>query len=273
MNTKGQEAINTVLNVFIQLVVVLLVFFGIFTYVQDTYTDDTFERTYIAKDIALALEAIQTGQGNSVLLYEKDTNSYTFNFAKDFMQIYNAVDNPNPSPYFRTTASYSVDRNFKFSNLTLDYMGIEIHPTLVKTNNKLNVFESTADYNLKLYSYKDVNTTGESKNYVFGTDSDDDRFEDYVRILVGQLGYQFTFSTAASANFIISKSSEDNIIFAPATKEKRKLASIIANKLIEQEEDCVILPSKNNIFTIKIKEGNEAKLTSILKKSFEEYYD
>lgn len=275
MNHSGQTGINLALNVFIQLIIVISIFLAIFTYVQNIYTDDSFERSYIAKDIALALEAIQTPQGNTQLYYTKDTNSYTFLFEKDIIKVFNAVDQPQPPPFLIAASSFSVDESLGFKDSELKYTGAEVHPVLVKTNNQILAAMPGTDYNMKLYTSKKTDTSKEPKDLIFSTDSKDADFRRYVQAVVlnlnSALNTKFVF-LEKSPDFIITDTPGLNIIYSPATKEKRKLANMIANRFLLQDYDIVILPSQNNVFVISIEEELQKTLQDILKDSFKEYY-
>lgn len=270
MTEEGETGTKMSLDVLIHLLIGVVIFFAIFTYVQNIYTDDSFERDYIAKDLALAVDALQVPQGNTVMFYAKDTDSYSFVFKDNRVQVFSMIDQPEPPAYLRGMSVFSVDRNFEFQDSELKTTGLAISPSIIKTDNMLYAAGPEEPYNLGLYSYEDVNTSREPKDLIF-TGKDNLFVEALVRHLNSALGTVFLFSTN-NPRFVILKSVDENIIYSPSDLKNRKLASLIANKFMEKGHDFVILPSKDIIFTIKVEEGIATKLQIVLEESFREFY-
>lgn len=266
------EAVKLMMNVFVQIVIVAFIFILLLLYMQNIYKDDTIEKNYIAKDLALSIEAVQAPQGNTQLIYAKDIDSYTILFKEGRVQVFDARDQPEPPAFLRGISSYSIDKDVEFEDIKLKYSEKGVQPVMVKTDNQI-LMNPIGEYgSLKLYSYEDIDTKQQPKNYKFYTND----FQEYVEAQVDNLnsipGTQFSFSSI-NPDFMISKSYDENIIYCPANKEKRKLASLIANDLIDHGTDVLILPSKNDVFTIRIQEESISKLSNALKESFKEYYD
>jgi len=273
MTDQNEEGIQGMLNQLVSLIIIVLIFAAILTFLAlRVYKDDSFEKNHIAKDMALALEAIQTGQGNTILSYTKYTDSYSFAFKQGIVQNYKTQEKKLPLDFMAVSSTFSIDQNIKFTEKEMNHTGTDIHPNLIKTGNNLYAETPDKEYNLNLHYYEDINTSTQPKTYTFSTDSKDEQFKEYVKTLTNQPGYQFSYKEHTDTDFVITESKE-NIIYAPQTKEKRKLASIIANKLIEKGENAAILPSGNERFTIKIKKELASQLTSILQESFKQYYE
>jgi len=269
-----EEGMSMMLNVLIQIVIAALIFISIFIYIQNIYTNDSFEKRYLAKDLALAIEAIQTPQGNTVINYAKDTDSYSIVFKDNRVEVFSRQDQPEPPSFLRGISGFFTDNSFRFENTDLSYAGAGIQPILIKTDNELIAAIPGMQYSTELYNIRAVDTSKEQKNYTFSADPEE--LEDYVKTTVSELNSQLEVSFTyyeENPDFIISESQEENIIYVPASKTKRKLASIIANKFIEQGKIVLILPSGNNRFTIKIEKGLTAQLSAVLRDSFKEYYN
>ena len=276
-----EEGVRTIWDKLIQLIIIATIFGLLLAFLNSIYTDDTFEKRYTAKDLALALEAIQIPQGNTALVYQKDTDRYTLMFEQGRVQVFKITDQPEPPIFLRGISYFSTDKNIIFRNTTLtptNYLNYleKTQPLLIKTGNNLEAADQSTEYNLKLYYIKETSTVKEQKDLKFSTNSPDQQFQSFVQIMLNEInaaaGAQLSYSET-EADIMITKTSQTNIIYAPQTEEKRKLANIIANKFIEQGTDIVILPSKNEVFTIQISEEAIPKLSGNLKEAFEEYYE
>jgi hypothetical protein len=273
--SEEEGGIRLALDVFVQLTVSVLIFLAVFSYIQSIYTDDTFEREYLAKDIALEVEAIQVPQGNSVVAYRKDTNNYDFFFRENKVEVFESIDGQEPSAYLKAVSGFSVYDDINFRDSEQSILGLGLKPTLLKTDNKISALLPGEQYSLELYSYGKTDTSKEPKDYIFFVDSGDEELTGSVSAAVESMNYLLETKFSYSKNnpsFLISKSKSENLIYAPKNPAKRKLAILIANRFIEKGQDFLILPSYDNIFRIEMKEGLEKELSQILKESFEEYY-
>lgn len=270
--TDQNMAVKMMMNVLIDVVIVTFIFIAILAYIQNIYNDDTIEKNYIARDLALSIESIQVPQGNTQLTYAKDTNSYTIFLKEGKAQVFDTRDQPEPPTFLRGISSYSIDSDVEFEDMELNYAGAELHPLLVKTDNRILISPINEKSSVKLYGYEDVYTKQQSKYYKFYSTDLEQYTKAQVQNINSLLGTQFIYSPA-NPDFVISKSIGENMIYCPASKEKRKLASLIANRFIEDGTDFLIMPPGNNVFTIKIQEKLTSKLSTVLEKSFWEYYN
>jgi hypothetical protein len=272
---SDEGGMRLVMDFFVQLMISALIFLVVFAYIQAIYNDDYFEREYLAKDIAMEIDTLQIPQGNSVILYTKDTNDFDFFFRDSRVEVFEAVDQQEPAPYLKSISSFSLYNNIYFRYSEPENIGLKIKPVLLKTDNKMSALLPQEQYSLELYYINKLNTSGEPKNYIFFSDSKDENFTGYVKSAAenmnARFGAGFSYSEN-SYNFLISESDDNNVIYAPNAKEKRKLAIIIANRFIEGAQDCLILPSYDDKFRMKIKKGIGKDLPQLLKESFEEYY-
>ncbi|MBW2992409.1 hypothetical protein KY345_04295 [Candidatus Woesearchaeota archaeon] len=248
-----------VLNVFIQIIISATILIALYGYVQAISSDDSFEKTYLARDLAITLEAIQTAQGNTAIHYLKDTDYYTLKFTKDRLEVFSQTDQPEPPAYLRGISTFEIDPNLEFQNITI--RSYETYPTFTKTNNKLQILDPILPYNLELYGYENIDTKNE-KLTIAAEESD---IEDIIKITIPELEYN-----AVNPDILIKKT-EQNTIYSPMTKERRKLASIIANRMIERGYQVVILPTKTQAMRIEAEAGIIPRLSDILKESLEEY--
>jgi hypothetical protein len=269
------SGMRLMLDILVQIIISALIFFVVFAYIYAIYNDDYFEKEYLAKDIALEIEAIQVPQGNSVISYTKDTNDYDFFFRDNGVEVFEAVDQKEPAAYLKAISTFALYDNMHFRYSEPEIIGLKVKPVLLKTDNKISALLPGEDYSLGLYYINKFDISGEQKNHIFFSDSKDENFTGYVKAAAEAMnagfGAGFSYSQT-NYNFLISESEGSNIIYAPATKEKRKLAAIIANKLIEGAQDCLILPSYDDKFRMKIKKNAGKDLPQLLKDSFEEYY-
>jgi hypothetical protein len=278
--TEGGEAeeggITIVLQTIVQLVVIALVFLAIFAYIQNIYKDDYFEKSYLAKDLALTIEALQIPSGNAVLQYTKDTNSYTLRFKEGRVEVFSATDQTEPPDFLKGISSFSLDKGIILEDTEIRYAGVAVMPDIAKEDGRIKITPVGEQHNLKLYNKITVDTKNEKKDARFYTTESDAEYKRYAESIAANInaaaGTQFVYSQT-NPDFIIKKSYDNNIIYTPATAQKRKLAAIIANKFLEKEIDILILPSTDNTFVIKIKDEQKETLSSILKDSFTEYYN
>lgn len=278
--TEGGESeesgISLVMQVLVQLIVAAFILLAIFAYIQNIYTDESYEKNYLAKDMALIIESLQIPQGNTALQYSKYTDSYTMIFKDGRAEVFSSTDGTEPMAFLKGIAGFSIDKNFIFEGAELKYAEIGIQPQLVRQGNEIKINQQATENNLNLYTITSVNTSGERKDYKFYTTEQELEFKQYVQALPDNInaaaGTQFTYSQT-SPDFIISKSDEGNIIYTPVDSKKRKLAEMIANNLIKQKADAVILPSQGSSFVIKIDDSQKENLLTALKEAFKEYYD
>lgn len=271
-----EEGITITMAILVQLIIAALILLAIFAYIQNIYTDESYEKNYLAKDMALIIESLQVPQGNTALQYSKYTDSYTMTFRDGRAEVFSSIEGAEPLSFLRGIAGFSVDKNFIFEETELKYAGIEIHPQLVRQGNEIKINQQVTENNLNLYHIITADTSGERKDYKFYTTEQEPEYKQYVQALPDNINAaaqtNFAYSQT-NPDFIISRSDGGNIIYAPADSKKRKLAEMIANSLIKQKADAVILPSQSVSFVIKIDDSQKENLLTALKEAFKEYYN
>lgn len=111
---KRGQITTMVLWFMIDLVLAIVIFFILSSYVDRAAEYTTFEKNFLARDIALLIDTLYAAPGNVITNYSQDTLWFTFKFDKNQVQIYDITENPNPPMSDRALYPFIEDRNLKF---------------------------------------------------------------------------------------------------------------------------------------------------------------
>ena len=99
----------------IDLLLAIVIFLILASYVDRASEETTFEKNFLARDIALLIDALYASPGNVNLEYPQDTFWFTFEFNKNQVQVYDVTEIPTPTLIDRAVYPYIEDSNLEFS--------------------------------------------------------------------------------------------------------------------------------------------------------------
>ena len=92
LNSKRGNIEEYVMTVLIELVIVLIVFASVFIFIHKSAQTNIFEKRFLSKDMALAIDALYAGPGNSIITYSDDTFELSFDFKGSKVGVYDNSD-------------------------------------------------------------------------------------------------------------------------------------------------------------------------------------
>jgi len=98
------------------IVLAVVIFFLLSSFVDRAAETTTFEKNFLARDTALLVETLYAAPGTVELDYTQDSLWFTFNFQENIVQVYDATLNDNPPAIEKSIFPYTGDNNIAFKN-------------------------------------------------------------------------------------------------------------------------------------------------------------
>ena len=263
MNKKAQTEI---IFVIIQGVILVAIAGALFTYLANIASDNFYEKDLLTKDIALLTNTIFTGQGNTIYRYNLSWTApdYIYDFKSQKVIIEETVRNRKTLvsfPYADNllyTTSLDTGKSPKRLFFKTDGYDFFVEQETIEMLKKLKYPEikTKEDISLKKITFissKIKDAAGEEKPFVKQVTLIKKPFEQ--RHLVQD---DPAFSDSDSDMLVIFTEGKDLIINIPSNsktiKQSRKLATLIANSLIDasSELSLIIIPIDSNINPIAV---------------------
>jgi len=95
----------------IDLVLTVILFFLLTTFVDNVGESTTFEKNFLARDVSLLLDSLYTAPSNVKIDYPQDTFWFDFKFEENQVQVYDATQIQDPPLIQRVFFPFMEDRN------------------------------------------------------------------------------------------------------------------------------------------------------------------
>jgi hypothetical protein len=275
MKKRGQITLKAMVEL-----IVAIVIFTLFIYVGRTWGNgEVFQKARAAKEISLIIDAMYATEGNAYITYPVNLSKFIIKFSSDKIEVSSAKRQPDPtavSYQFIAAKDLNLDKELNKPNkLVLAKLGSEI---LILDN----------EPNLNTAEFEKISTKGAISDLKILLDIDEEtlnnpkKFEK-AKDLIESIKPQFknTYLTPKTLTKGIQGTSTDDAdilisikigeytdqrntiksYYAIGTKERKKLASIIINKLLEKDLN---LDGANAIPTDSLSILTNAKLAVLL---------
>jgi len=253
LSKKGQEETEmTIIPTFALVIVFGVIFIGLISFVDDIRDNSLFEKMFLARDLAILIDTLYVAPGSVDVNYLKDTFWFSYHFAPGKVEVYDETDGIDLR---RETYFFVEDNNIFFEEKELSYEEEpekKVQLRFLKSEDRIEVKEGIGVDGIPKILCPKLESVETVEGKTLFTPA---------LIPLSHLGNrEFKEKVKGAFVAVISYAGSDidsnvnNIIAyvfssSPKMKESRRMACLILNEIISNEELKKII-EKNNLNNI-----------------------